>query len=332
MEKARIKCSRGWWVLVAVCAASCGKGSARTDGGGGAAGTVATGGGGGTTGGESAGSAGASGTTGTAGTTGAGTAAAIAGGYACPDPPPDTGDACPNDSVTCMYATKSCACYTKQWQCIDCPASQPAAPENCGAVPYRVSMNCRYGNVTCSCDRRTNDYAWHCGACPSVEPLTGDLCGNVTTGRCLYGADGCACDASGKWLCETASCPQNPLGWNIDRSPRACTSRYAAYTCHYAERDQDCICVPDAQNAITSPCSCPTRAPADGSPCIGPGTCAYGEVACSCLTERWHCVGPPADPCPTTQPSAGSSCSVRVSLCVYGSTTCSCDGTSWSCA
>jgi len=34
-----------------------------------------------------------------------------------------------------MYGTKSCACYSKKWQCVDCPASQPAAPASCSAVP-----------------------------------------------------------------------------------------------------------------------------------------------------------------------------------------------------
>jgi len=231
-----------------------------------------------------------------------------------------------------MYGTKSCACYSKKWQCVDCPASQPAAPASCSAVPFRVSMNCSYGNVTCSCDRRTADYQWHCGVCPPVEPLTGDLCGNVTTGRCRYGADTCACDASGKWLCETASCPEKPSAWSIDLSTRSCSSRYAAYTCHYPEQDQDCICVPNVEGAITTPCSCPTRAPAADSPCIGPAYCGYAGVSCTCSSAAWRCTSPPPNPCPTSQPGAGSACSERISLCVYGNTTCSCDGTSWSCA
>lgn len=270
------------------------------------------------------GSAGAGGTA-----TGAGGAVAAGTLYECPDPPPSNGAACANDSITCVYATKSCACYSNQWRCADCPACQPAATATCGDVPYRVSMSCRYGTSTCACNRRTGDDAWHCGACPPVEPLSGDQCGNVPTGRCRYGADTCTCNA-GSWSCETAACPPNPAFTNLPS--RGCTSRNAAYTCHYAEQDQDCICLPDEDAGLTSSCSCPTLAPVEGTPCIASVRgCTYGDVSCTC-GGAWTCTRPPPDPCPTSEPIPGNACATRISICAYGGRTCSCDGASWSCS
>jgi hypothetical protein len=311
----------------------------------GAGGTLSDGSGGGVAGaplaGASGSAAGAAGTgavscrlSGAAGTSGAATpAGGIQAGmlYICPDPPPSSGDPCPNDFVSCTYPSKkSCGCYNKTWICGDCPATQPAATDSCGSTPTRASMSCDYGRVTCSCENRVADDLWHCGICPSVEPLPGDLCGNAPAGTCRYGADTCTCGSDGKWSCVTATCPPNPTFDGTGRS--ACPAPKSSFTCHYADVDQDCICLPGIFSPM-SYCSCPSCAPVEGSACIGRmGDCVYGDISCSC-GGTWRCKSTtPPDPCPTGQPSAGSACSVRISTCAYGSTICACDGATWSCS
>ena len=299
---------------------------------GGAAGGAATGGSGGSDAGAAAtGGSGGRGLGGVYGTAGAGGGIPAGVLYPCPEPPPNTGAACPNDSVTCTYPSlKSCACYSKAWVCADCPTSQPTSTDNCGDKAFRLSMSCSYGNTTCSCERRTAEYAWHCGICPPVEPLSGDLCGNVPAGLCRYGADTCSCGSDAKWSCATATCPANPT-FTTATTP-SCTSKKSAYTCRYAESDQDCICLPNSSGALSTVCSCPANLPPEGGQCVTGSSCSYGDVSCTCSgTWRCRCSGPP-NPCPTGQPSPGGACSVRISTCAYGSTICACDGTSWSCA
>jgi len=298
--------------------ASCGPGVASATGG------MMNGGGGGA---AMAGSGGMSGGAGTA------PAGGIAAGvlYPCPEPPPSQGDACPNESITCTYpGKKSCACYNQAWNCADCPTCQPATTTSC-SIPFRVSLSCNYGNVTCSCERRSGpDGLWRCGVCPTAEPLTGDLCGNVAAGDCRYGADRCSCGTDGKWSCATESCPANPI---FTPSRTSCTSPKSAYTCRYQDQDQDCICLPNSSGAVGALCSCPASRPVDGGACIGSTLpCVYGDVSCTCAAG-WRCTSTtPPNPCPLSQPGAGEVCGVRVSTCAYGSVVCACDGTSWSCS
>ncbi len=277
------------------------------------------------TGGAGGGGRGGAGSPGLAGI-GAGVAAGVL--YPCPEPPPNEGDACPNDSVTCTYPSrKSCACYSKVWRCNDCPASQPAPTDSCSNSFFRLSLSCSYGNVTCACERRATS-PWRCGTCPSSEPLTGDLCGNLPAGECRYGADTCTCLSNGTWSCTTATCPANPV-FALTRT--SCTSPHSTYTCQYA--DQDCICLPDSTGALASNCSCPANLPVEGNACLSVvPNCVYGDVSCACA-GTWQCENTtPPNPCPTNQPTRGAACSVRVSTCAFGSAICACDGTSWSCS
>ena len=299
----------------------------------GAAGATATGGVGGGPAGGTTGGGGGGGTSGGAGAPPRGSGEGVL--YPCPEPPPSMGDPCPNESITCTYpGRKSCACYNTgsslAWSCADCPANRPGATDFCNALPFRVSLSCNYGNETCSCERRTISNAWRCGICPVSEPLAGDLCGNVPAGECRYGADTCRCGTNGAWSCATATCPANLA---LSSGSSSCTSPNSAYTCHYPDQDQDCLCLPKAPGEALPFCSCPASRPANGGACIAsPITCVYDDVRCSCA-GTWSCVSTtPPNPCPSGQPMSGGVCSVRISTCVYGSVICSCDGTSWSCA
>jgi hypothetical protein len=98
--------------------------------------------------------------------------------------------------------------------------------------------------------------------------------------------------------------------------------------------------------------ACPGTQPADASACTSDGLlCDYGSTACTCRRQggggggtAWTCITPPP-PCPTNQPTAGSSCVPGTGggggggfgTCNYGPVTCRClpatgdAGDEWSC-
>jgi hypothetical protein len=271
---------------------------------------------------------GAGGAAGTASSGASGGAAGAASGgvlIGCPSSPPC--GACTTEDLACAYPTESCLCSGGAWTCFACPATQPANDDGFDFPDRRLSMSCRYGNVTCSIPifvplSLIKD-SWSCGICPADRPTTGAACGN-TRFECRYGVDTCACNQA-SWTCATPSCevPRSQPGMQGCAGP-------GHYTCQF--ETQNCSC---GGRGAGRRCTCPASRPADGSHCesfagVGGNTsgCMYGATKCTCLDSpgsTWSCVDPV---CPTSIPAPGSSCALPLS----GASFCACDGAIWSCS
>ncbi|HET6148866.1 MAG TPA: hypothetical protein VFH68_15120 [Polyangia bacterium] len=239
----------------------------------------------------------------------------------CPVSPPSGG--CLVEHQNCLYPTQTCLCTGGSWQCLACPAGQPAIGTDCAVTAtvngQGVAHRCAYGSVSCSCDRdRAPGSQWGCGVCPASRPDDGAACGNASF-SCAYGNATCECSSSG-WSCVSdLGCPASAFGTQW-------FSCYGTNACAYPDSDQFCAC-----SAGRWGCSCPASLPVEGSSCVPlfPATeCTFGEQTCTCAGfNAWHCTST----CPTSRPVAGAPCSSALS-CTYDGGLCYCDGSQWQCS
>ena len=234
----------------------------------------------------------------------------------CPESAP-TG-ACTAAGLTCHYSAQTCNCDGGNWNCTNCPDTQPKVGDDCPAAPVvpgardgTPDMSCRYAGVTCSCTQNSEASGWGCGLCPATKPSVDQGCGN-TLFSCDYAGDRCTCLDS-VWSCASQICSLHPVS-----GPVSCLGPIA---CAYPDEDQICSCSPFWN------CSCPTAAPREDGECAGDPKCAYEDRQCECVSTHWHC----SEACPKTQPRNGSTCTSSLT-CNYSSGLCYCDGSAWVCS
>ncbi len=104
-----------------------------------------------------------------------------------------------------------------------------------------------------------------------------------------------------------------------------------------------CTCVETLEGGGAWICvGCPSVEPQTGDSCASRRNCDYGDVTCSCQGSvgelAWEC-RTEADPCPTTTPTEGQTCTEVELVCSYDEGTCTCvsgggfagGGVQWSC-
>lgn len=163
-----------------------------------AGGTTTTGGMGGTstTGGEGGVSTSAGGDGGTAATGGMGGMGGGGNMTTCPGSTPDVGTDCDEVGQVCLYGDRHCHCWRGEWECTDCPATEPVDDTDCG--PFDSGERCFYGGTQCYCTFQGTD--WNCEQCPT-DPQDGEECDGLHVLHCA-GSDGeCSC-FQGDWGCD----------------------------------------------------------------------------------------------------------------------------------
>jgi hypothetical protein len=180
-------------------------------------------------------------------------------------------------------------------------------------------MNCKYGNVTCSCNDGFIGTMWSCGVCPATRPNTDERCAANAAFECRYGTDNCICDGN-NWYCSVPVCEAPRL----DVYPSNCIFP-AVHTCEFPAQDQFCTCGGIYSSQL---CTCPDAIPVEGSLCLGPvgPGCVYGDRLCDCSGGQWRC-----GVCPINMPANAAACSISAS-CSYPTGFCYCDGAAWSCS
>ena len=181
--------------------------------------------------------------------------------------------------------------------------------------------------------------------CPGAAPNNQSTCA-TGDGPCTYGNVVCDCggNANPEWTCTTCpACPATQPTAMMTCMPggAACA---AVGTCTYGTTQCNCAAGVGMGGVMdTWACGeCPGTKPT-GTCTTLDLACDYGTTTCTCrraaMGDDWECVTPPPA-CPTTQPSAGGSCTEGtggIAGCSYGTSTCHClaslgdGGDEWSC-
>jgi hypothetical protein len=231
----------------------------------------------------------------------------------CPQTEP-TG-ACSYEGQECIYAQSTCSCTGGQWSCAACPDPRPNSGDACGTMMYRCQYA---SSITCSCGGTPDSSdVWRCGMCPGAQPTAGAGCGSdsfacafgqtvclclpdqwqcyapncsggadrtATPFTCIFGEQACTFLGQYAWLGpgSTISCsPQCPPDQPLSGST---CSPWPSAACTYG--DALCKCQDGNWWCQTT---CPASQPVNNTPCTLTGSCTYGSAICGCSGGTWLC-------------------------------------------